>query len=341
MLKLSKLSKKNLLWLIVPFLIAAVGYYARARQDITLQKVIIAVPLQVSGGAFYVGQHHQLFEGNSIDLQLRDFKLGKDALAAMLAGQADLAVVADVPAMLSISRDQNIAIVAVVYSSRHAAALLVRADHGIGSVRDLPGRTVATVGGTNVEYMLDKMLTRHHVERAGLQLRTLTPAAMTEAFRRGEVDAITSWQPDLARLQVELGAKVVALHDPEMFVYRFLLVGKRDFIFTHQPQMRGVLAALDASSVAMREEPDMAIGIVGRKIGLEALELRRFFDANDYRLVLDQSLLVALDDQTRWAMGRSMIPVKPIPNYLDFIMRGPLQTVLPAADRMIVSAPPQ
>jgi NitT/TauT family transport system substrate-binding protein len=338
MLKLSNLQKKSFLWLTLALLIAAIGYYA-ARRNVKLEKVTIAVPLQVAGGAFFVGQHQRLFDGNSIDLQLREFKLGKDALAAVLAGQADLAVVADVPAMLAMARGQDIAIVSVVFNSREAAALLVRADHGIRSVADLQGRTVATVSGTNVEYMLDRMLGRHQVERAGLKLRTLSPAAMTEAFRLGEVDAITSWQPDLAQLKFELGPTAVALYEPDIFVYRFLLVGKRSFLSSHPAQVRGVLTALEASGESMRRAPQQAIGIIGRKIALDATELGRFFDANDYRLVLDQSLLVALDDQTRWAMGRSMIPPGAIPNYLDFIVREPLQAVLPGADRMIVSAP--
>jgi ABC-type nitrate/sulfonate/bicarbonate transport system substrate-binding protein len=336
---MSKFKLLSLVGLVFLALVASVGYWVLVRSAAPLQTVTIAVPLQVSGGAFFVGQHQHLFASNGIDLQLREFKLGKDALASMLAGQADLAVVADVPAMLAIARGQDLAIIAVVFSSRTAAALLVRADHGVATVADLKGRSVATVSGTNVEYLLDKMLARHQVERAGIKLTTLTPAAMTAAFRRGEVDAITSWQPDLAQLQLELGPKAVALYEPDMFVYRFLLVGKRTYRPGHPTQLRGVLEALEASAESMRRQPADAIGILGAKLALDKAVLGRFFDAGDYGLVLDQSLLVALDDQTRWAMGRSMMPIGPIPNYLDFIDGAPLKAVRPGADRMILSAP--
>ena len=257
----------------------------------------------------------------------------------MLAGQADLAVVADVPAMLSIADQQKIAILAVVYRSRHAAALLVRADHGIASLADLKGRTVATVGGTNVDYLLDKMLVRQHMDRSAMAIRSVGPDALASAFRRGEVDAITSWQPVLAQLQVELGPKALAIHETDLFVFRFLLVSTEAYAARHSAQTQRVLAALADSADSMKAAPSLSKAIIARRVAIDGTLLARFFEPGDYAPVLDQSLLVALDDQTRWAMARGLIGPGPIPNYLDFIPRRPMRAAVPGGDRMMPPGP--
>lgn len=53
------------------------------------------------------------------------------------------------------------------------------------------------------------------------------------------------------------------------------------------------------------------------------------WDSMDSRVTLDQSLLVNLEDQTRWAKKNRLTDRAEMPNYLDFIYFDGLQTVKP------------
>lgn len=51
--------------------------------------------------------------------------------------------------------------------------------------------------------------------------------------------------------------------------------------------------------------------------------------------VLDQSLLLALSAQTRWAMAKGLVKAGPAPSHLEFVRPEPLNAVAPDANRMI------
>src|SRR4051812_19492302 len=78
----------------------------------------IALPIQLSAGAFFVADQQQLFAQQGLVVQLKRFLLGKQALQQMLDGGADFAVVADTPFVLALLKGERIAALATVYSSR-------------------------------------------------------------------------------------------------------------------------------------------------------------------------------------------------------------------------------
>jgi len=149
------------------------------------------------------------------------------------------------------------------------------------------------------------------------------------------VDALTAWNPLLNRMQAAHGANATVLMEPDMFVYRFLLVGKKDFLDAHPERVQRVLTALEEAVAFIQEQPADAQLLIARAIGLKAQQLEASFRASDYALSLDQSLLLSLDDQTRWAMKRGLIPAGEVPNYLDAIDARPLSLVQPAAVKLI------
>lgn len=295
----------------------------------------LALPIQVASGAFFVAEQRQLFPQHGLGVQTQRYALGKQALAAVIEGQADMAVVADTPYVLAIAKGKQIGVVSTVFSSRKTAALLVRVDHGVRTAADLRGRRIGTVFGTNAQYFLDKLLEHQGIDAAEVSIVDYAPAALLTAIRDGEVDAITTWHPELARLQQELGTKATALFEQDLFVYRFLLVGKVEFIDSHPQEVQRLVAALLDSQQYMTDQPLDARQTVAAAISLPPELLASFFEPFDYGLSLDQSLLLALDDQTRWAHQRQIVTNRAKPNYLDYLRPQALQAVRPSAISII------
>ena len=301
----------------------------------TAESLTIAIPTQISAGTVFVARDKGYFSRQKLALTVQSFTLGKEALQSVLDDKADLALVADVPFMFARANGQPVAVVATVFASRHTMALLVRRDRGIGAAGDVAGKTLGTAKGTNAEYFLDKLLAIHAIPEAAVKIVALEPAQFDQALRSGQVDALTAWNPLLSRMQAAHGANATVLMEPDMFVYRFVLVGKKAFLDAHPERVQRVLAALEEAVATIQEQPADAQLLIARAIGLQAQQLGASFRASDFALSLDQSLLLSLDDQTRWAMKRGLIPAGEVPNYLDAIDARPLSLVQPAAVTLI------
>jgi ABC-type nitrate/sulfonate/bicarbonate transport system substrate-binding protein len=297
-------------------------------------RVTIAIPVQMAAGAMFVADEQKLFGQQGLRVDLKRFLLGKQALQMVLDGKADLALVADTPFMHAVLRGQRIAALATVFESRTTMAIVARRDAGITSVATLKGKRIGTVYGTNAEFFLDTLFDISALARSEVEVEDLVPGQLVAALHEGKVDAITVWHPDLARAELEFGAKALTLYGEDLFVYRFLLVGKQAYIDAHQAELRQVLATLKASNAYINAHPELARAAVGAAIGMPPAQLAQAFHPADFRLVLDQSLLIALSAQARWAIAKGAVPAA-APDYLDFIRPEPLRAVMPDAERII------
>lgn len=297
--------------------------------------VAIALPLQIAGAAVLVGQNQELFARNGVDLTTRRFLLGKLALQALLAGKVDLAIMADTPFVLAVLQNEKIAIVSSVFESRTSMALVARRDRGIHKVSDLAGKTVGTIPRTNAEFFLDTLLLSEGIPAASVHVTDLKPEELVADLERGTVDAATIWNPDLARLEREWGARAVVLRNEAVFVHRFVLVGTKAWLDQHPREIARVLAALRDSNQFIQDQPEPTRRIIGPSLGSQSGDLAKSFNAGDFTLGLSQSLLMALDDQARWAMRHQLSPARTTPDFLDYVHQGPLESVLPNAVKLI------
>jgi ABC-type nitrate/sulfonate/bicarbonate transport system substrate-binding protein len=295
----------------------------------------IAVPTQLASGAVFVADQQQLFAQQGLVVKQKRFELGKQALQTVLEGGADIAIVADTPFILAVLKGEPIATMATVYESRKTIAILGHRDSGLRDPRSLEGKRVGAPFGTNAEFFLDTMLDVHGVERATVEFVNMPPDRLVAAFRARQIDAMTVWNPELTRLEQELGPKVVTMYGEDLFVYRFLLVAKRAYIDAHGAQVQQLLTALRHSNDYIKNNPEPARTLLGAEVGMAPHLLQHAFDPTDFTLVLDQSLLLALSSQMRWAMAKGLVQPGPMPNYLQFVRPAPLSAVAPDANRMI------
>ena len=295
----------------------------------------IAYAPQLSTATLLLARDLGFLERHSIAVIDVPASTGRHALDALLAGQADLALVADTPVMFATMQGKRVTPIASVFASRSMMAVVARRDRGIETSADLRGKTVATPLGTNAQFFLDALLTSSDVPRASVLVHDYRADKLGPALRDGNVDAVTVWQPELTRLQQEMGDRVVTLSDDAVFVSRLLLVGEPDFVRANQRSVRQLLASLGDAVDFIRAQPDQAERMLGRNIEMAPGLLSRAFDPQNYYLSLDDTVLRALSEQTRWAMRQQMVPQGPVPDYLNMIDPAPLREARPGAVRFV------
>jgi ABC-type nitrate/sulfonate/bicarbonate transport system substrate-binding protein len=321
--------------LLLAVLVAGVAAFLALRPTVTpavtLSKVSIAVPMQTNSALMLVASGQGLFLKAGVDVASQPFELGKDALNSVLNGKADLAVVADTPVMFALLGGADIAMLSGISKSRRALAILAHSDRGIDRIEDLKGKSVGVTKGTNLPYFLDAMLQTHGISSDKVTTTDLRTDAAISAFKAGQLDAIVMYQPYLAKLAAEMGDRIKVFYGEDVYAFRFILVGKPSYIDSHPQEVRAVLRALVAAQEAIRANPIEARRSVVDALKLDEANMAQLFEPEDYAVSLDQAMLLALDDQTRWAMKKGLVQSRPMPNYLNSMKYQDLEAVLPTA----------
>ena len=128
-----------------------------------------------------------------------------------------------------------------------------------------------------------------------------------------------------------MGDRITVFYGEDVYAFRFILVGKPSYIDNHPHEVRAVLRALIAAYLAIRANPAEARRSVGDALKIDDASIALLFEPEDYAVSLDQAMLLALDDQTRWAMKKGLVESRPMPNYLNFMKYQDLKAVLPTA----------
>jgi ABC-type nitrate/sulfonate/bicarbonate transport system substrate-binding protein len=272
-----------------------------------------------------------LFEKAGVNVKSVPFALGKDALASVLDGKADLAVVADTPVMFALFGGADIAMLAGISKSRRALAIVAHSDRGINRIEDLKGKSIGVSKGTNMPYFLDAMLEVHGIPTDKVTLTDLRTDAAISAFKGGKLDAVVAFQPFLAELTTQMGDRIKVFYGEDVYAFRFILVGKPAYIDSHPQEVQGVLRALIAAQQETRTDPVQARRAVGGALKIDDATMAQLFEPENYAVSLDQAMLLALDDQTRWAIKKGLIAARPVPNYLKFMKYQDLEAVQPTA----------
>ena len=157
-------------------------------------KVVYALPRTVPAVLPYVALDKGFFRDEGLEVEGRMFSSGREALQALLAGQAQLQSVSETPVVHAILQGNDIVTIATVARHREAK-LLARKDRGIERPADLKGRRVATLPGTNSDYFMDLFFEKHGIRREKVKLANLNPPEMVAAFAQGSIDAFFAWEP--------------------------------------------------------------------------------------------------------------------------------------------------
>ena len=330
----SALARRGAPW-VIGALVAGVLAFLVWRSPITstaaMTKVTVAVPTQVNSALMLVASAQGLFLDAGVDVVSQPFELGKDALQSLLDGKSDLAVVADTPIMFALLNGADIAMLAGILQARRALAIVAHKDRGINQIQDLRGKSVGATPGTTMPYFLDAMLQVHGVPVDKVNLVDLRSDALTRVFEEGRIDAAVVFQPLLAQLRAKMGERIKVFYGEEVYALRFILVGKPAYIDSHPQEVSRVLSALVAASQAIHTKPDQARRAVGDALKIDDATMAQMFNPEDYTVSLDQAMLLALDDQSRWAMQKGLVVTRPMPNYLGFMKYQHLESVLPTA----------
>jgi NitT/TauT family transport system substrate-binding protein len=135
--------------------------------------------------------------------------------------------------------------------------IVARRSAGIRRLVDLRGRKVGTPANTSAEYYLSKMLRTVKLDESDVTVVPMPVADMAAAMKRGDVDAVSGWEPGAQDSIAALGADAIVFQDPS--VYRELFNLNTTAGVLSDPAKRrllvGVVRAIAGASRDVRARP--------------------------------------------------------------------------------------
>jgi len=145
-----------------------------------------------------------------ITVKWNEFPAGPQLLEGLNVGSIDFGTVGEAPPIFAQAAGADLVYVANQPPAPTAEAIVVPKDSAIKNVADLKGKKIALNKGSNVHFLLVKVLEKAGLKYGDVQVVFLPPADARAAFERGSVDAWVIWDPFLAAAERQIGARVVA-----------------------------------------------------------------------------------------------------------------------------------
>jgi sulfonate transport system substrate-binding protein len=220
------------------------------------------------------GTFEKLLAPKGIEVKWVEFPAGPQLLEGLNVGAIDLGSVGEAPPIFAQAAGANFVYVGIELPAPAAEAIVVPKDSSLQKVADLRGRKVALNKGSNVHYLLVKLL-----EKAGLKYSDITPvflppADARAAFERGSVDAWVIWDPFLSAAEKQVGARVLADGSGVVNNYNFFLA-EREFAEKRADALKLIFDELQKQGLAIRHDPKSAAAQLTTLQGLDADVIER------------------------------------------------------------------
>ncbi|OZI51832.1 sulfonate ABC transporter substrate-binding protein [Bordetella genomosp. 5] len=202
-----------------------------------------------------------------IKVRWTEFPAGPQLLEGLNVGAIDFGTVGEAPPIFAQAAGAALVYVANEPAAPTSEALLVPKDSPIQRVADLKGKRVALNKGSNVHYLLVRLLEQAGVAYRDVDVAYLTPSDARAAFERGSIDAWVIWDPFQAAAERQLGARVLADGTGVVKNYQFFLAAK-PFQEKHGAVIDAVIDEIRKGDAWAREHQTEAVALLEPVLGL-------------------------------------------------------------------------
>ena len=203
-----------------------------------------------------------------VEVKWTEFPAGPQLLEGLNVGSIDFGIAGEAPPIFAQAAGADLVYVGSEPSASAGEAILVPKDSPIRTVAELKGKKVALNKGSNVHFLLVKLLEKAGVQYKDIDTVFLTPADARAAFERGSVDAWAIWEPFLAAAQRQTGARILADGNGVVSNHQFFLAS-RTYAARRADVVAIVLEELAIVDQWAKTNPKEAAAALQPQIGLD------------------------------------------------------------------------
>ena len=330
------LKKRNLIVIAVIILVVAIVLssfiYLNSQKpyDGSIESITLGTSLLESSGPGFVAEAKNFFIENGLNVTFKYYDVGLNAVKGMQNGEVDMAWCAEYILVGQVLGKQNIQTIASV-AKTDLTSIIARRDRGIETVSDLYGKKIGVVRGTVMEYFLGRFLELNGLRISDVTLVNITLGQSANLVINGSLDAVVSFPPYTETARQQLGDNAVGWSIQSRQEIYGLITCRADWIPQHQEVVKRFLNAISQTEDYMIQHPDEAKDIVQKRMNYTSDYMAAVWSRNDFSLSLDQTLIVAMENEARWMIKNNLTFATEVPDFLNYIYAEGLNSIKPAS----------
>ena len=321
---------------VVAVLTALAVVFGCSRSGQETESVTVAVAPFESVGLVYVAEDRDMFADNGLQVEYREYDTGVAALDAVSKGEADIAVgTAEYPLVGKAFQEVPVSTIACI-DRPDFIYVVGRKDRGVEKPSDLAGKRIGTVAGSIAQFYLGRFLELNEVADEEITFVDLkTPEEWRRAIVDGDVDAVVLAQPEASLVESRLGSKATFFSVQRSQPAFTLAISRNDWIAENGGAVKKFLEALEDAEEYAGRNPAELREIIQKRLDLDSDYMDLVQTQNSFALSLDQSLIIAMEDEARWMIRNRITPKKEVPDFSDHVYTDGLEQVKPDAVNII------
>lgn len=214
------------------------------------------------------GSLEEKLKEQGVNVRWVEFPAGPQLLEGLNVGSIVFGEAGEAPPIFAQAANSNLVYIANQPAAPNAEALIIRKDSNIQKISDLKGKRIALNKGSNVHYLLLKLLEANNLKLNDIEVVYLPPSDARAAFERGAVDAWVIWDPFLAAAEHQIGARVLATGQNIVSNHQFYLADRK-FAEENPKVLESVVKELNDTTLWVKDHQNEAAQLLEKPTGLQ------------------------------------------------------------------------
>jgi len=230
----------------------------------------------------------------------RDVTLAAGKLPALVAREVHVATHAESQALGFSVANPDIRVILTVAECSYR--IVGRRSAGIANASDLRGKRIATIAYTSAHYYLVKVLRTAGVSEDQVSVIDMAIEDMIPALLRGELDAVSIWEPCANDAAEALGTDAVLFQDAALYRERLNLNALAETL--DDPHKRAAIVAFVRHIVRMAEQcrarPSDVKPFIAARLGLTEGKVANVWDQFTFPGCIPSDLVEVMSEEEQW-----------------------------------------
>jgi ABC-type nitrate/sulfonate/bicarbonate transport system substrate-binding protein len=283
---------------------------------------------------FFIAEDQHYFSENGINFTFKTYDTGVQTIADLLNNKLDIAGSTEYPLITNALAKENISIITNIDKS-FVLDLIGLTDKGIKNVADIKGKRIGLPLGTINQFYLGRFLELNGMDIQDVSLVNQSPGQAVDALTNGSVGAVVTREPYETQIRKQYPNGIVSWSVQSSQAVYSVLICRNDWIKQNPDLVKRFMNSLAQAERYIAQHPTEAKAILQKRYQYSNDYITKIWPNNQFSLSLDQSLIVALEDEARWMIKNNLTVEKQVPFFNEYIYTDALKAVKPEAVNII------
>ncbi len=272
------------------------------------RKLLLFGQPSVNNDSIWMAIANGYYRDEGLDIEYHPFPSGMTALQSFKAGQGDIVMTGDLPAVQYFLADPT-GYQMITVIERDAKGYVAIAATTIKAPRDLVGKTIATRVGSTGSWFISEYLSHNGVDPHAVTVKNLDTQLLPTALCGGDIAAFFIWQPIGSRALEICPDKAHLLTDATGYIQGYLVAGARPQ-WLRTPQGADLATRFLKATIRGRDKAQADFAAVAAysaaKLSLSEAATRAEWEVNARPISIDAVFYKDFCSESHWAQANKL-----------------------------------